>query len=1647
MSGDSFFVVGIGASAGGLRALEEFFNNMPVDSGAAFIVIQHLSPDFKSLMKELLSRRTRMEVHRVEEGMAIAPNNVYLIPPGKNLRIIDGVLRLSEQESRKVHGVISFPINIFFNSLAESYGEQTVGMVLSGTGSDGTQGLQTIKERGGIVLVQDPATAEFDGMPRSAIAMEIVDRVLPPAELAQLLYEYLNSPLDSEFDRAQSPVPRRASRRLASPKDGLGECPAKAGLAGDRWSLLIDSRKIKRVTEILVEHEQLDFTQYKKTTVSRRIYRRCLITRCTNVDEYIELLETSEKERNILSNELLINVTRFFRDPDAWSYLESAVIAPLIEKTKAGEELRFWITACSTGEEAYSLGILIDETIAKFNKKLKILIFATDVDTHALEKAALGSYAETISNDLTPSRLEKYFVENDGKYQVTRQLREMMIFAPHNLTKDAGFTRMHLVTCRNMLIYLEPELQQQVIRNIHFSLQPKGILFLGEAENLGDLEEEFTPVNKKWKIYQKRRDVRLPLLVKNLSNRGRTSLRLSTISTEAKSSYEPMLEETLKTILGDRQALCLIINREHELLHVYGNSEGILTVPQGKLSREVINMVVPPLKLPLNTALHRAKKESKPVLYTGIKLNPKQSDSRHVSLKVTYRESNKLAGDFLVVNIETDSKPPVANTDTPFKPDTEASQRIAQLKFELDRTRENLQAVIEELEATNEEQQSTNEELIASNEELQSTNEELHSVNEELHTVNTEYQSKIQQLVELNNDVDNLLQSTDIGVVFLDMQLKIRKFTSAATQAISLVESDVGRPLSHLAHNMDVEDLIGLLTEAIAQEKAIEREVTLQNTGSSLLMRINPYRTENDVLDGIVLTFVDISDITEVQEQLQLSYRNLQQEIKAKQKISQSLQESEERFRSLVETSSDWVWEVDPNTIYTYVSPKVKELLGYEPEEILGKTPFDLMPETEAVKIRAEFDQITQKHQPFESLVNVNQHRDGHQIIIETNGVPILDRDNNWCGYRGINRDVTERQKHLALIQKNLALLQTIINATPDIIFVKDTEGRYQWANQALADLFSRTVADIIGKRDRELFPESVSSKIEADDRQIIELKASSTYEETIVVDGESISYLTTKTVYFDDSNNVLGIVGIARDINNFKETEAVLHQANLELEQRVDARTAELAKAKEAAEAANKAKSVFIANMSHELRTPLNSILGFAQILLQQSDLAEETHNQVATIYQSGKHLLTLINDILHLAKIEAGKLELHRENFNLLSFIDSLLAIIRVSAESKQLYLHYQAMSDLPAVVRGDETRLRQILLNLLSNAVKFTQTGGVTLKIGYVEDFTAESQASIKSRSKRQIRFQIEDTGTGIESTKLAEIFLPFHQSFNPDVQSDGTGLGLTISQNIIKEMGSSIEVTSTPGKGSTFWFDLTLPEVESQLLEEETKFDDNFPSDYRGLAPSILLVDDNHSSRSVLVSLFTTFNFPLWSANSGELGVELALQHHPDVIIFDYVLPGIDGAQMLEQIDRQWKLTDTLTICVSGFDLDRAADNPASAVDTIGDAFLHKPVDLTELLNLLEAHLEIEWIYPPQSDVAPRPTNPASDLNSIAIPPIDRLNLFVTLIKQGNIWELQQLAKQLQTQPEYEPFADRIIELAQRFQIKKLRHFIQQAIGLQ
>lgn len=1329
-----FFVVGIGASAGGLRALEEFFDHMPNDSGAVFVVIQHLSPDFKSLMKELLERHTRMAIYRVTEGMVLEPNSIYLIPPGKNLVLDNKSLHLLEQEERNRHG-LNFPIDIFLESLAKNCAEHAIGVILSGTGSDGTNGLRAINEAGGLALVQEPTTAEFDGMPRTAIATGVVDQVLSAENLAPAIYQFVQSPIEAQ----------RLNRDQAA---------------------AFDSFKLQRIASILAKYEQIDFSHYKTTTLSRRIHRRCLISGCNNLEDYIRLLEISSEERTILRHDLLISVTKFFRDSKAWKFLETDAIPQLIESAKPGEELRFWVTACATGEEAYSLAILLDEAVEKLGKQVRVKIFATDIDKKALEKATQGIYPSTIANDLSPERLQRYFVRKEQSLQVIRKLREKLLFAPHDLTKDAGFTRMNLISCRNVLIYMQPELQQRVLRNLHFSLSSQGLIFLGEAETLGDIETEFSTRYKKGKIYQKRRDVRLPIPIKVAERISHKLLLPSPPSDIKESSLEPLLDKAFSSFLADNQATCLLVDRDYRLFHLFNHDIKVLQFATGRTTSHITKLVVPSLQLPLTTALHRAKRENRSVAYTGIKLG-ENGNNRNVHLKVTYHETNKLAGDFFMILIQEDESSQTSHGER-FEADTEASQRILELEYELQQTRENLQAVIEELETTNEEQQATNEELTASNEELQSTNEELHSVNEELYTVNAEYQSKIEELTELNNDIDNLLRSTDIGVVFLDNALKVRKFTPAATVAINLVEADIGRPLEHITHNLDCGDLLQLLEDVINTKHFLEKEVKLIKKNFHLLMRVNPYLQEDGRLDGVVITFVDIDELKSVQEQIS---------------------------------------------------------------------------------------------------------------------------------------------------QVNAAL----------------------------------------------------------------------------------------------------------------KNSESQLRQLNEDLEQRVDERTTELLQAKEAAETANQAKSAFIAHISHELRTPLNAILGFTQIFQRDPRLSPQQHQGIDIIHQSGQHLQTLINDILYLAKIEAGKLELELQEFHFATFIDNLLSIVRIRAESKGLSLNYQPLSPLPQAVRCDETRLRQVLLNLLSNAIKFTNNGSVFFKV-----------SSASRLPVRKVSFQIEDTGIGIPAAQWQNIFLPFQQLDDSQSPQEGTGLGLTISQNIVRQLGGEIQVRSQVGKGSTFWFDLDLPEVE---LTGDLQPSSSQPwvKGFEEEAKRILVVDDQETNRAVFANFLSSLGFILMSARNGKEALELAIEHQPDLIILDLVMPDLDGLSVAQRLRQEPSLHKVVIVGTSASTL---VEDKSLCYRAGCDDFLAKPVQFEQLLAILQDSLQLTWIYADKKQInATTPEQLSSEKLSRGNIPPEKLSQLLALAKQGDIRSVISQVTELQQQDEqWLPLAQEVRQLAESFQINKLQQLL-------
>ncbi|VEP18720.1 Protein-glutamate methylesterase [Hyella patelloides LEGE 07179] len=929
-----FFVVGIGASAGGLQALEEFFENIPQDIGAAFVVIQHLSPRFKSLMQELLQRKTSLRVYKIENGMKIMPNSVYVIPPRTNIIVESGKLCFRRQESER----LNFPIDMFFESLAQEYRDRAMGVLLSGTGSDGTKGLQAIGEAGGLALIQSPETAQFSGMPANALPTGLVDEVLSPHDLAQTIYEIVRITLN---------IP----------------------LAEQLTENLIDPIQLNHVLGLLNDQEAVDFSQYKVGTLSRRIYHRCALNNYQSLQTYITYLESSESECQLLVQDFLIGSTRFFRDLEAWHFLETKVFPSLVESLEEQQQLRIWVAGCATGEEAYTMAMLADEAARKANKSLSVKIFATDLDSTSLETASKGIYSANIRKDISAERLERYFIDKSDCYQVRRQLRELLIFAPHNLTKNAGFSKMNLVSCRNVLIYMKPLLQQQVLRMLHFSLASQGILFLGSAEVLGALEGEFLTLNSKWKIYQKQRDHKLSLLPIT-----REPLIAPTLSPASFKRVQPRLDRVLGQVFnfcfGDRRSTCLLVSEDNKLLRVFYDGADLLRLPLGEAHLDVISIVPPRLQLPLSTALHRAKREQESVLYAGIKLT--ESDKlQTINLKVGIELNESQKEKFFIVLLEKEELHTATVSEQTFEVNAETINQLGELEYELQQTRENLQTTIEELEATNEEQQATNEELIASNEELQSTNEELHSVNEELYTVNAEYQSKIQELLELNNDLDNLLYSTEIGVVFLDLELNIRKFTPAATKAINIREGDVNRPLTDLSHNLVCPpqqesccDLVDLLQQALSNQKPTEQEMLLRPLDKHLLMRINPYWSEKGECQGLVLSFIDIDEIKQAEE---------------------NLRRRSEQLRLITDAMPAWISYVDDQRCYRFSNQAYENWFELPSSEIEGLGLSSVLP-----------DEVYQQVLPYVDAV-----LSGQEVGFDLE-FPSLERGSRWVDIRYI---------------------------------------------------------------------------------------------------------------------------------------------------------------------------------------------------------------------------------------------------------------------------------------------------------------------------------------------------------------------------------------------------------------------------------------------------------------------------------------------------------------------------------------------------------------------------------------------------------------------------------------------------------------------
>ncbi|MFN2366705.1 MAG: chemotaxis protein CheB, partial [Desulfurivibrionaceae bacterium] len=892
-----FPIVGIGASAGGLEALEEFFGAVPADCGIAFVVVTHLAPDHTSILPELIGRKTGMEVMQVKDGIEIAANRVYVIPPNKEMAIINTTLQLLELS--KPRG-INLPVDTFLRSLAKDLGNKAIGIILSGTGTDGTLGVRAIKGEAGMVMAQDSDSAKYDGMPQSAISTGLVDFVLAPAEMPEQLLSYVRHHYKTK---------------------GAGAPDGEKNI----------ENYLPKIFILLRAKTGHDFSLYKKNTINRRIERRMHLHQIDDISEYFRYLRESDSEAPILFKELLIGVTSFFRDADAFELLKEKYLPDLLRDKPYNYQVRIWAPSCSTGEEAYSLAIVMAECMEELERDFKVNIFGTDLDEDAIAKARSGLYPESIAADVSAERLKKFFTSRENHYRINKNIRDMVVFAPQNLIKDPPFTKLDLLCCRNVLIYFVSALQKKIIPLFHYSLKPEGILFLGSSENIGQFTDLFSPLDTKWKIFKRLSGQQS---ARQLPDFVKAAPPLEAPEKAGPETVNPPRDantmQILKGIISQgNMPVSVVVDDAANIVYIHGRTGRFLEPAEGEVSNNLLKMAKPGLRTGLSKALRLVNTDRQQSHVKGLRVKENGSS---IAVNLTVKPlpvSQAGYRGMALIMFEEVSPDKGGKTGKQEASGQEKSDQVKSLEDELHHTREDLRATIEELETSNEELESNNEELQSINEELQSTNEELetskeelHSLNEESVTLNTELQTRIEQLTSANT----LLESAEIATIFLDSNLRIKRFTPKVLDIFPLTPTDEGRPINHFASNLRDCDLRQYTEKVLNDLQEIETEIR-DKEGKTYRMRVRPFRTSNNVIDGVVITFVDITDL-------------------------KKLLDKEKRLAAVVRESNDAITLQDLEGNIIAWNKGAEKMFGYSETEALKKNILDIVPPERHNEIR-----------------------------------------------------------------------------------------------------------------------------------------------------------------------------------------------------------------------------------------------------------------------------------------------------------------------------------------------------------------------------------------------------------------------------------------------------------------------------------------------------------------------------------------------------------------------------------------------------------------------------------------------------------------------------------------------------------------------
>ena len=1378
-----FTVVAIGASAGGLEAIIQLLQNLSPTTGMVFIYVQHLSPDHKSMLSSILSKTTQMQVQDIDDMEKMIPNNVYVIPYNKGIEVTDGHIKLIPRT--KVGSAIS--IDILFSSLAETHKENVIGVVLSGSAHDGTIGLRDIKLAGGITFAQDDS-ARFGSMPNSAIADGIVDYIMSPKEIGIEL------------------------TRLSQHPSVLRETTKK------NFAIDFDTNNpdLKNIVQYLHSKKNIDFSHYKMNTINRRIQRRMLINKSETLKQYSELLVSNAAESDLLYQDLLINVTFFFRDTDAFLLLKNTVLPELIKTKEAGETLRLWVAACATGEEVYSIAMLLLELKEENKLDIPFQIFASDLSAEAISIARIGEYTSTQLSKVSPERLDRFFTKVKNKYRIEKSLRDVCIFAHHNILNDPPFSRMDFISCRNMLIYLDITAQKKAIATFHYALNDGGCLMLGKSETIGTSTQFFTTIDKKFKFYSKKKNTTLrsipnlssrnsPITMPDKNSSPNVSFKKATLSTS-----ENLSHAFDHVLLENHVPASVIINYDLEILQFRGSTALYLKHSAGKASFNILKMVAIEITFELRNAIHHAIKTKQPIRKMGVEMSRDLQDNTIQIVNIEVIPLTLEGEEPLLIVIftgqqqfESDEDPQKARQKSSIGKD----RRIKKLEEELTSARADMGSITHDQEAVNEELQSANEEIVSSNEELQSLNEELEtskeeieSTNEELTTSNQELHARIQQVEELNNYNEAILSTVHEPVLVLDKDIKIKSANKSFYKTFKVTEAEsIGKSLYKLGNNQwNIPGLREQLEEIVPKNNSFyDYEVvhTFPTIGTKTMM-LNAHRIVQQSINEelIVLTIVDITEVRGLAIELEEKEKNaLKKELQDEKKELKLIEDSNKRYNMML-MQSPFAFAImkGKDMVVSLANNSIKEIWG-KGNAVEGKPILEILPELNGGPIPKILYDVYTTGIPFE----------GYEILI-----PIMH-------------------------------------------------------NNKLKDVYFNFV---------------YQPYLEAD---------------------ESISGITIIAYEVTDHHNVKAELIASKSVAEHKT---------------------------EVAEEALKFKQQFLSNMSHEIRTPMNSIVGFTNVILK-TELNGKQKEYIDAIKKSGESLIILINDILDLAKVDAGKMIFSQKPFSLEECILDIFSLLGPKCLEKDVIFTKTYDASIPKTLLGDAVRLRQIILNLISNAIKFTPQGKINMSIQVINEDAEEIV----------LEFVVVDTGIGIPENKLGHIFNNFEQA-SEEISKDygGTGLGLSIVKQLVELQGGSLFVKSKMGEGSTFGFQMNFFKTNETMPEEPTLI---LKKGSETQKIKVLVAEDIALNQMLIKIILTDFGFECEIADNGKIVLEKLKKSDFDIILMDLQMPEMNGFEATDYI----RNTLHLQIPIIALTADVTSIDIQKSIKIGMNDYISKPID--------------------------------------------------------------------------------------------------------